>query len=120
MKKTLVIGASENPDRYSNKAIKALVNHGHPVVAIGLREGVISGISFNSEKQNFNDIDTVTLYVGPLNQPEYYSYIIGLKPKRVIFNPGTENPEFIAQLKASGIYPEIACTLVLLATDQYE
>jgi len=120
MKKTLVIGASENPDRYSYKAIKALTSHQHEVVAIGLRAGEVAGISFNSEKKAFEGIDTVTLYVGPQNQPEYYSYIIGLKPKRVIFNPGTENPEFISQLKASGIYPEIACTLVLLATGQYE
>jgi uncharacterized protein len=120
MKKTLVIGASENPDRYSCKAIKALVTHNHEVVAIGLREGQVAGVSFNAEKKAFEGIDTVTLYVGPQNQPEYYSYIIGLKPSRVIFNPGTENPEFITKLKAAGIYPEIACTLVLLATGQYE
>lgn len=120
MKKTLVIGASENPDRYSNKAIKSLVEHGNEVVAIGLRAGEVAGVSFNPEKKAFENIDTVTLYVGPQNQPEYYSYIIGLKPQRVIFNPGTENPVFITQLKAAGIYPEIACTLVLLATGQYE
>ena len=120
MKKTLVIGASENPARYSYKAINALVSHRHEVVAIGLRTGEIAGISFGPEKKAFEDIDTVTLYVGPQNQSEYYSYIIDLNPKRVIFNPGTENPEFIAQLKAAGIYPELACTLVLLATGQFE
>lgn len=120
MKKTLVIGASENPERYSNKAIRALLSHNHEVVAIGLREGEVNGVSFTSEKKAFENIDTVTIYVGPQNQPEYYSYIIGLKPRRVIFNPGTENPEFIAQLRTAGIYPEIACTLVLLATGQYE
>lgn len=120
MKKTLVIGASENTDRYSNKAIKALVSHGHEVVAIGLRKGEVAGVPFDAVKQDFVNIDTVTLYVGPQNQPEYYQYIESLKPRRVIFNPGTENPEFISQLKASGIYPEIACTLVLLATGQYE
>lgn len=120
MKKTLVIGASENPDRYSNKAIKALVSHQHEVVAIGLREGEVAGISFNSEKKAFENVDTVTLYVGPQNQHEYYTYILGLKPQRVIFNPGTENPEFIATLESAGIYPEIACTLVLLSTGQYE
>ena len=120
MKKTLVIGASENPDRYSNKAIKALVSHQHEVVAIGLREGEVAGISFNSEKKAFENVDTVTLYVGPQNQPEYYKYILSLNPQRVIFNPGTENPEFIAKLESAGIYPEIACTLVLLATGQYE
>lgn len=120
MKKTLVIGASENPDRYSNKAIKALVSHNHEVVAIGLRAGEVSGVAFDSEKKAFENVDTVTLYVGPQNQPEYYNYILSLKPKRVIFNPGTENPEFINQLKSANIYPEIACTLVLLATGQYE
>jgi predicted CoA-binding protein len=119
MKKTLVIGASENPGRYSYKAINALVSHRHEVVAIGLRNGEVAGIPFDSEKKAFENIDTVTLYVGPQNQPEYYSYLIGLKPNRVIFNPGTENHEFIEQLKAAGIYPEIACTLVLLATGQY-
>jgi len=118
--KTLVIGASENPERYSNKAIRALLQHGHEVVAIGLRPGAVEGVAFNSEKKVFENIDTVTLYVGPQNQPEYYSYILSLNPQRVIFNPGTENPEFIAKLKKSGIYPEIACTLVLLATGQYE
>ena len=120
VKKTLVIGASENPDRYSNKAIKSLVSHNHEVVAIGLRAGEVAGVSFNSEKKAFENVDTVTLYVGPQNQPEYYKYILNLKPQRVIFNPGTENPEFIAKLESAGIYPEIACTLVLLATGQYE
>ncbi len=120
MKKTLVIGASENPDRYSNKAIHALVSHHHEVVAIGLREGEVAGITFTPEKEAFENIDTVTLYIGPQNQPEYYSYILNLKPRRVIFNPGTENPELISKLEVAGIYPEIACTLVLLATGQYE
>jgi hypothetical protein len=120
MRKTLVVGASENPERYSNKAIRALVSHQHEVVAIGLREGEVAGVSFDSEKKQFRNIDTVTMYIGPQNQPDYYTYILNLKPLRVIFNPGTENPEFIAQLKAAGIQSEIACTLVLLATGQYE
>jgi predicted CoA-binding protein len=120
MKKTLVIGASEKPDRYSNKAIRALVAHQHEVVAIGLREGQVQGVTFDAQMRNFENIDTVTLYIGPQNQPVYYQYILSLKPKRVIFNPGTENPEFISLLKSAGIYPEIACTLVLLSTGQYE
>lgn len=120
MKKTLVIGASENPERYSNKAIKALLNNQQEVVALGIKTGHVQGISFHTEKEPFEDIDTVTLYIGPRHQPEYYDYIIGLKPRRVIFNPGTENPEFIDQLKAAGIHPEISCTLILLATGQYE
>ena len=120
MKKTLVIGASLNPERYSFKAINALAQHGYEVVALGLRPGKVAGISFETEKQHFENVDTVTLYVGPKNQPEYYDYIISLKPRRVIFNPGTENPQFIEKLEAAGIYPEIACTLVLLATGQFE
>lgn len=120
MKKTLVIGASENPERYSYKAINALVKHGHEVVALGLRPGNVAGIEFETEKKPFDGIDTVTLYVGPKNQPEYYDFIIGLKPRRVIFNPGTENQELIEKLKATGISPEIACTLVLLGTGQFE
>lgn len=120
MRKTLVIGASENPERYSNRAIRALLAHGHEVVAIGLRSGRVESVSFDSERKAFENIDTVTMYVGPQNQPSYYEYIISLKPQRVIFNPGTENPEFIAMLQKEGIYPEVACTLVLLATGQYE
>ena len=120
MKKTLVIGASENPERYSYKAIKALKTNDHEVVAIGLRAGEIDSVTFDAEKKSFENIDTVTLYVGPKNQPEYYEYILSLQPQRVIFNPGTENPEFISRLESAGIYAEIACTLVLLATGQYE
>ncbi len=118
--KTLVIGASENPERYSFKAISALISHHHQVVALGLRKGKVAGVTFDTEKKTYENIDTVTLYVGPQNQAEYFTYIISLKPRRVIFNPGTENPAFITQLKSAGIYPEIACTLVLLATGQYE
>lgn len=117
--KTLVIGASENADRYSNKAIKALVEHKHEVVAIGLRKGTVKGVLFDSEKVLFENVDTVTLYIGPQNQPEYYNYIVNLKPRRVIFNPGTENHEFYSLLEKNNIQSEIACTLVLLATDQF-
>jgi len=120
MKKTLVIGASEKPERYSNKAIRALLAHNHEVVAIGLREGQVAGVSFNSELKDYKDIDTVTLYIGPQSQSSYYDYILSLHPQRVIFNPGTENQEFITILQKEGIYPEVACTLVLLATGQYE
>ncbi len=118
--KTLVIGASENPERYSNKAIRSLLAHNHEVVAIGLCSGAVDCVAFDAEKKAFGNIDTVTLYVGPQNQPEFYEYIIALKPRRVIFNPGTENPEFISKLESAGIYPEVACTLVLLATGQFE
>jgi len=118
-KKTLVIGASTNPVRYSNMAIKKLVNKQQPVVALGLREGEVEGIKIEKEKIIFSDIDTVTLYVGPRNQPEYYEYLVALNPKRVIFNPGTENPELYAVLKQNNIEFQNACTLVMLGTNQY-
>lgn len=119
MKKTLVLGASLNPGRYSNIAINRLVNHQHPVEAVGLRKGEVAGVSISTEKENFNDIDTVTLYLNPKRQQEYYDYIVSLKPQRVIFNPGTENPELYKILKENNIESEIACTLVLLGTNQY-
>ena len=119
IKKTLVIGASENPNRYSNKAIQSLRAYGHEVVAIGLRAGTVSGVSFDKEKTNFTDVDTVTLYVNPQNQQEYYDYILGLNPKRIIFNPGTENMELERKANALGIQTMEACTLVLLSIGQY-
>lgn len=119
MKKTLVLGASMNPDRYSNLAINRLVSHGHTVEAVGLRKGEVAGVNISTEKENFDDIDTVTLYLNPKRQEEYYDYIVSLKPKRVIFNPGTENSEFYKILKEKNIENEVACTLVLLGTDQY-
>ncbi len=120
MKKTLVLGASTNPARYSNIAIHRLVRLGKPVIAFGLREGEVAGVPIQTEKEDFEDIDTVTLYVGPKHQPQYYDYILSLNPRRVIFNPGTENTEFVALLNEHGIIAEIACTLVLLSTNQYE
>ncbi len=119
MKKTLVIGASENPERYSNKAIRALRRHGHEVVAIAPRSGKVEDVDFETQQKEFTDIDTVTLYVGPQNQSGFVEYIMKLNPKRVIFNPGTENEEFAFRLEKASIEPEVACTLVLLSTGQY-
>ncbi len=118
-KKTLVIGASTNPARYSNIAIKRLVGAGQPTLALGLRQGEVEGIQIETDKLPFDAVDTITLYLGPQNQPEYYDYILSLKPKRVIFNPGTENPELYKKLKDNNIEVQPACTLVMLATDQY-
>lgn len=118
-KKTLVIGASHNEQRYSNIAMHRLRQAGHPVKAIGLRTEQVAGITITTEKQDFEGIDTVTLYINPKRQPEYYDYILKLDPKRVIFNPGTENPDLYRLLQDNGITYEIACTLVLLSTDQY-
>lgn len=119
IKKTLIIGASEKPERYSNKAIRALRQHGHPVVAIAPRPGLVEDVLFETEAIAFTGIDTVSLYVGPDIQRSYMDYIISLHPKRVIFNPGTENADFEQKLKEAGIEAEIACTLVLLSIGQY-
>ncbi|WP_299439664.1 CoA-binding protein [uncultured Aquimarina sp.] len=118
-KKTLVLGASLKSNRYSNLAINRLVTYKQDVVAIGLREGVVSGITIETDSVNFEDIDTITLYLNPARQKQYYEYIVNLNPKRVIFNPGTENPEFYEILRQAAIEVEVACTLVLLSTNQY-
>ena len=118
-KKTLVIGASENPERYANKAVKSLQASGHPVHALGRKSGNIGPTSIVTEKKIIENLDTVSLYLAPQNQEEYLPYILELNPKRVIFNPGTENPELYSALADEGIEVEQACTLVLLATDQY-
>ena len=119
MKKTLVIGASTNPERYSFMAINSLVKKEHAVVAIGQKLGEVAGVKIQTKQIPFKNIHTVTLYLNPKGQRDYYNYIVGLQPKRVIFNPGTENPEFYKILEANNIKYEVACTLVLLATNQY-
>ncbi len=119
MKKTLIIGATTNPARYAHSAAIRLRQHGHDIVQIGLRSGEVAGEPINTQKEEFEGIDTVTLYIGPRHQPEYYNYVISLKPKRVIFNPGTENAAFEALLDENGIEPIEACTLVMLSTSQY-
>lgn len=118
-KKTLVLGASPNPARYSYLAVQRLRAHQHPVVAIGKRTGQVADVALTKEKLSENDIDTVTLYLNPKNQVEYYDYILSLHPRRIIFNPGTENDELIEKARASNIQPVIACTLVMLSTGQY-
>ncbi|PIB27026.1 CoA-binding protein [Maribacter sp. 4U21] len=119
MKQTLVFGASLKSERYSNIAVKRLVNKGIQTEAFGLRRGNIGGIEVNTNLDKFQDIHTITLYLNPQRQKQYYKDILALHPKRVIFNPGTENPEFYKLLKESNIEVEVACTLVLLATGQY-
>lgn len=118
-KKTLVIGASENPGRYANRAAKMLHQHGHPVNLVGLREGKIGDEPIRTGTPELSGIDTVTMYVGPHNQSTYYEYIRAMKPKRVIFNPGAENPDFARQLANDGIEPIDACTLVMLSVGTY-
>ena len=119
MIKTLVLGASLKPYKYSNLAIRRLVENKIDTVAFGLRKGMVEDVEVMDQLEGFENIDTITLYLNPKRQKEYYQKIIDLKPKRVIFNPGTENPEFYQILKEEGIQAEEACTLVMLATGQY-
>lgn len=118
-KKTLVLGATTRPDRYAYMAINSLVDKGHSVVAIGQQTGEVAGVKIQTKAVPVKNIDTVTLYLNPKNQREYYNYIIEAQPKRVVFNPGTENPELYQLLKSNNIEVEVACTLVLLSTNQY-
>jgi predicted CoA-binding protein len=117
--KTLVLGASENPDRYSNKAILKLLSKGQEVVAIGKKAGNVNGVEIVTEQIPSEDIETVTLYLNPTHQIPYYDYILSLKPKRVIFNPGTENDELERIVAREGINVLESCTLVMLSTGQY-
>ncbi len=118
-KKTLVLGASLKPNRYSNFVIQKLVNQGYNVVAFGLKKGEVAGVGIDTELMQYKNIDTITLYLNSKRQKDFYDYIISLNPRRVIFNPGTENPELYNILKANNIYFEEACSLVLLSTNQY-
>lgn len=118
-KKTVVIGASANPERYSNRAVRKLKNYGHEVVAVGLRTGEIDGVPIHADKPVVENVDTVTMYVGEQNQPALYDYIFSLQPKRIIFNPGAENPELEQKASEKGIEVVEACTLVLLSIGNY-
>lgn len=119
VKKTLVLGASTKPSRYSYLAMNRLSAHQHPVVGIGLREGKVGNVNIFTGQPPLEDVDTVTLYLNPANQKPYYNYILSLKPRRIIFNPGTENNELEEMARKSGIEPMEACTLVMLSTRQY-
>lgn len=115
----MVLGASDNPARYSYLAINRLRGKGHPVVAIGLRRVMAGDVAIETEKKPFEEVDTVTLYLNSTRQKEYYDYILSLHPKRIIFNPGAENEELFALAQANGIQAIEACTLVLLSTGSY-
>lgn len=118
-KKTLVLGASENSERYSNKAIRRLRSNGHQVIAIGRKAGQVDDVPIITEQPQIKDLDTVTMYLNAQNQKPYYDYVLTQKPKRIVFNPGAENPELEDLAQKNGIVPQEACTLVLLATGQY-
>ncbi|MEZ7514306.1 CoA-binding protein [Flavobacterium frigidarium] len=118
-KKTLVLGASTKPERYAFKAISMLTEKGHSVLAIGQNAGEVAGVKIKTKAIPLSNIDTITLYLNPASQRDYYNYIVEAKPKRVIFNPGTENPELMQLLELNNIKSEVACTLVLLTTNRY-
>ena len=118
-KKTLVLGASDNPSRYSYLAINSLRNLGYHVAAIGKRHTYVADVEVVTDKIPFENIDTITLYLNPHHQKEYYNYILSLKPRRIIFNPGAENNVLSKLAKENGIIPVEACTLVMLRTGQY-
>ncbi|HTQ28989.1 MAG TPA: CoA-binding protein [Puia sp.] len=118
-KKTLVLGASDNPERYSYLAVNRLRTKGYPVVAIGRRKMKVSDVEVDTEKKPYPEVDTVSVYLNPINQKEYYDYILSLHPRRIIFNPGAENEELQQLAERNGIKPVEACTLVLLGTGQF-
>ena len=118
-KKTVVLGASDNPARYSYLAVKKLRANNHPVVAIGKRNGKVGDVEIVKDHLPVDAVDTITLYINPMNQREYYDYILELNPNRIIFNPGTENEDLIKRAKENGIEPVVGCTLVMLSTGNY-
>jgi hypothetical protein len=118
-KKTVVLGASSNTSRYSNLAVNKLSAHSHPVVAVGRKQGKIGSIDIQTGEPQQEEVDTVTLYLNPENQKPFYDYILSLNPKRIIFNPGTENEELEKLAEEKGIETMEACTLVMLSTGQY-
>lgn len=118
-KKTVIIGASENPERYAFMAANRLVSYGHPIVNLGKKEGVVAGEPIHTNKPALEGVDTVTLYVNPLHQTEWYDYILGLQPHRIIFNPNTENAELEQLAREKGIEIVEGCTLVMLGAGLY-
>lgn len=119
MKNTLVFGASLKPNRYSNLAILRLREEGQSTFAFGLKSGLVGDVQIKTNLDELPNIDVVTLYLNPERQSQYYEDIVDLNPRKVIFNPGTENPQFYEILQENDIKVEVACTLVLLATGQY-
>lgn len=118
-KKTLILGASPNPARYANMAARRLVQAGHEIINVGIRKGEVAGAPIQSAERIHEEVNTITLYIGPHLQPQYYDYILHTGPKRIIFNPGTENPVLTDIARKNGIEAIQACTLVLLNTNQY-
>jgi hypothetical protein len=120
-KKTMIIGATPNPARYASSAAELLTDYGHDIVPVGIKKGVVEGkeILDIRLKPAISDVDTITMYIGKRHQPEWYDYLLGLKPHRIIFNPGAENQELAQRAEEAGIETVEACTLVMLRTGQY-
>lgn len=121
MKKTVIIGATPNPSRYAYLAANMLKEYQHEIAPVGIQLGEVAGQQIHDlrKKPDIKDVDTVTMYIGTRNQPEWYDYILSLKPKRIIFNPGTENDEFEKMAEEQGIETVEGCTLVMLRSRQY-
>ena len=118
-KKTLILGATPDSSKYANLAANRLVGRGHSIVNVGIKDGEVAGVPIEKPETIHDDIDTITLYVGPQNQPPLYDYILNTHPKRIIFNPGAENSELRKMANDKGIETEYACTLVMLSIGGY-
>jgi len=116
---TLVLGASPNPVRFSHKAVKSLLRHDKKVVAVGFKKGMIAEEEILVGQPHIDNVHTVSIYIGSSRQTDYYDYILSLNPKRVVFNPGTVNPEFMGRLQKEGIEPISECMLVMLSEEEY-
>ncbi len=121
MKKTVIIGATNKPNRYAYFAAKKLTNNNHPILLLGIRKGQVLGVDIQDirTKPTLRDVDTVTMYINPTRQAEWENYILSLQPKRIIFNPGTENQDLAAKAREQGIETLNACTLVMLSAGTY-
>ena len=121
MKKTVIVGATPNPNRYAYRAAQMLTGYNHPIELLGIRKGLVMGHEIKNirNKPDITDVDTLTLYINPWRQQEWYDYLLGLQPGRIIFNPGTENSTFAQMAKKRNIEPVFACTLVMLSTETY-
>ena len=119
LKKTVVLGATPNPERYAYLAVKKLLAYGHEAIPVGIRKGEIEGVPIRNGQPEISGVDTVTLYLNPEHQRDYYDYIFSLQPQRLIFNPGTENPELMRLAREKGVEVEEACTLVMLSIGDY-
>lgn len=113
-KKTIVLGATPNPARYAYKAIHKLLKFGYSVIPLGIKKGEVGGLKIENNRPDFTDIHTITLYIGPDKQKDYYDYLLSLNPKRIIFNPGTENKEFASKCTQNNIEVVEHCTLIML------